>query len=112
MMMSLQKSTSVFRFQITKKRECRGRTDEDIPQPFGIGLSILSFGLVCDMIIYLKYKSYRISTLWSKLCINCSYFFTKVVLSSPFVTKRTYDGKKIQISPPRRKIFSVVLERI
>lgn len=77
MMMSLQKSTSVFRFLITKKREYRVRTDEAIPQPFGIGLSILSFGLVCDMVIYLKYKSYRISTLWSKLCIDCSYFLQK-----------------------------------
>lgn len=35
--------------------------------------------------------------------------FTKVVLSYPFVTKRTYNDTRIQITPPRRKIFSVVL---
>lgn len=36
-------------------------------------------------------------------------FFTKVVLSYPFVTKRDYVGMRIQMSPPRRKILSVVL---
>lgn len=41
--------------------------------------------------------------------VSIALIFTKVVLSYPFVTKRDYDGMRIQMSPPRRKILSVVL---